>query len=151
MMAAMAERPARLPAKIRAARVGLAGLTALLSVNLWTGAPLLAIWVGSQVQGRSGTGLTMGAVGAVLGTLAVVVALLVFLLVRVEAAYKFLSGDTVQPRRQSPWMRSLRDERPELIVRRPASGFEKAMIAAVVLAVIAAEVWFFFFAGSSIG
>ena len=34
---------------------------ALASVNLFTGAPLFAIWVGSQVQGESG-GLTMTAV-----------------------------------------------------------------------------------------
>src|SRR5690349_2953743 len=56
MMAAVADHP-QLPARIRAMRLGLAGLTALLSVNLWTGAPLFAIWVGSRVQGRSGTGL----------------------------------------------------------------------------------------------
>jgi hypothetical protein len=150
MMAAVTE-PAELPSRIRTMRLGLAFLTALLSVNLWTGAPLFAIWVGSRVQGRSGTGLTMGAVGTVIGVLAILVAIIVFLLIRVEAAYKFLSGEPVQKHRTAPWMRSLRDERPELIVKRPASGFEKAMIATVVLAVLAFEAWFFFFAGSSIG
>lgn len=151
MMAAVVERTGDLPGRIKAARLGLALLTALLSVNLWTGAPLFAIWVGSQVQGRSGTGLTMGAVGAVIGVLAVCVTVLVFLLVRVEAAYKFLSGEQVQKHRTAPWMRSLRDERPELAEKRPMTGFEKALIATVVLAVLAFETWFFFFAGSSIG
>src|SRR5437764_13067412 len=114
----------RLPGGLRAARIGLAMLTAVISVNLWTGAPLFSIWVGSRVQGQAGTGLTMGAVGAVIGTLAVTVAFLVFLLVRVEAAYKVLSGETPQ-RRTAPWLRSLRDERPELRERRSLSGFEK--------------------------
>ena len=90
---------------IKLARVGLAALTAILSVNLWTGAPLFAIWVGSRVQG--GTGLTMSAVLVVLGVLAGLVALLVWALVRVEAAYKLLSGEPVQ-RRTSPWMRTRR-------------------------------------------
>jgi hypothetical protein len=145
----MAENPhTELSGGIKAARIGLAALTALLSVNLYTGAPLFAVWVGSRVQG--GTGLTMGAVGAVLGTLAVLVSLLVFLLVRVEGAYKVLSGETPQ-RRTAPWLRSLRAERPELAEKRPLTGFEKTLIATVVLGVIAFETWFFFFAGSSIG
>ena len=141
------QRPGLSPG-IRAARVGLAALTAVLSVNLWTGAPLFAIWVGSRVQ--NGTGLTMSAVGVVIGVLAGLVALLVFALVRVEAAYKVLSGEPTQ-RRTSPWLRSLRDERPELAERRKLGGFEKALVVAVVLGVGVFEVWFFFFAGSSIG
>lgn len=137
------------PGWYRPARLGLAVLTAFLTVNLYTGAPLLAIWVGSQVQG--GTGLTMSAVATVLGVLAVTVTLIVLALVRVESMYKFLSGEPVQQKRISPWMRSLRDERPELVERRPMTGFEKTLIGAVVLAALAFEVWFFFFAGSSIG
>jgi hypothetical protein len=137
-----------LPPGIKLARIGLAALTAILSVNLWTGAPLFAIWVGSRVQ--NGTGLTMSAVGVVIGVLAVTVTLLVLALVRVEAAYKLLSGEPVQ-RRTSPWMRSLRDERPELQVRRKLDGFEKTLVVVVVAAIAISEIWFFFFAGSSIG
>jgi hypothetical protein len=145
-----ADRPTpELPPSYRAARLGLAAATAVISVNLWTGAPLLAIWVGSRVQG--GTGLTMKAVFAVIAVLAVLVAGLVYLLVRVEAAYKFFSGEPVDRRRTAPWMRSLRDERPEFAVRRKLSGFEKMLIGMVVFAVGVFEVWFFFFAGSSIG
>ena len=142
-------RPQELPASYKLARIGLAAATALISVNLWTGAPLLAIWCGSQVQG--GTGLTMKAVGVVIGVLAVSVTILVWMLMRVEAMYKFFSGEPVQKKRTSPWMRSLRDERPELQEKRPLSGVEKAMIATVVIAIGAFEIWFFFFAGSSIG
>lgn len=147
-MATEAPRP-ELPLKIRVARYGLAVLTALLSINLWTGAPIFSIWVGSRVQG--GTGLTMTAVGVVIGVLAVSVALLVMALIRVEAAYKFLSGDQVDKRRTAPWMRSLRDERPELAEKRPLTAFEKTLVVTVVLGVVAFEAWFFFLAGSPIG
>jgi hypothetical protein len=140
---------ADLPASFRFARIGLAALTALLSVLLWTGAPLLSIWIGAQVQG--GTGLTMSAVGVVIGVLAATVTLIVLALVRVEAAYKFFSGEPVEKKRTSPWMRSLRDERPELAEKRPLTGFEKGLIVAVVAGALAFETWFFFFAGSSIG
>jgi hypothetical protein len=34
-------------------RVGLGSVTALLSVNIWTGGPLVALWVGSKAQGNS--------------------------------------------------------------------------------------------------
>ncbi len=135
-------------ASIRSARIGLAALTAILTVNLYTGAPLLAIWVGSRVQG--GTGLTMKAVGAVIGVLVVAIVVIVFLLLRVEAAYKVLTGQPTK-RETAPWLRSLRDERPELRERRPLDGFEKGLVLAVVLAIAFFEVWFFFFAGSSIG
>ena len=40
-------------------------LMALAAVNLFTGAPLFAVWVGSRVQGDSG-GLTMTAVFVVI-------------------------------------------------------------------------------------
>ena len=46
---------------MRAKRLGLLALMALAAVNLFTGAPLFAVWVGSRVQGEVG-GLSMGAV-----------------------------------------------------------------------------------------
>ena len=44
-----------------AKRLLLLALMSLAAVNLFTGAPLFAIWVGSRVQGDSG-GLSMTAV-----------------------------------------------------------------------------------------
>jgi hypothetical protein len=128
-------------------RIGLASLTAVLAVNLYTGAPLLAIWVGSRVQ--NGTQLTMSTVAVVVGVLVVTVALLVMALTRVEAAYRVLT-DQPTKRRTAPWMRSMRGEREEF-ERRPLSGPEKAIVGAVVLAVELFLVWFFFFSGSPIG
>ena len=129
-------------------RIFLAALTALLAVNLYTGAPLFAVWVGSRVQ--QGTGLTMTTVAVVIGTLVVCVALLVMGLQWTEAAYKRTTGE-VQKRRTASWMRSMRDERAEIAERRPMTGFEKVLVGCVVFAVIAFEAWFFLFAGSSIG
>jgi hypothetical protein len=128
-------------------RVVLAALTAILAVNLYTGAPLLAIWAGSRVQ--NGTQLTMSTVAVVVGVLVVTVALLVMALTRVEAAYRVLT-DQPTKRRVAPWMRSMRGEREEFD-RRPLSGPEKAIVGAVVLAVEIFLVWFFFFSGSPIG
>jgi hypothetical protein len=129
-------------------RILLAALTAILAVNLYTGAPLFAIWVGSRVQ--QGTQLTMGTVAVVIGVLVATVAFLVWALTRVEAAYKAVTGQQTQ-RRTPPWLRSMRGEREEETRRRPLTGYEKSLVIAVVGAVAAFEVWFFFFSGSPIG
>jgi len=50
----------------------MAGATAFLAINLWTGAPLVALWVGSKTVGRSV--LSMEAVFVVV----IVLALLLF-------------------------------------------------------------------------
>src|SRR5438309_10878799 len=62
-------------------RVFLLAAMIVATLNVWTGSPLLALWVGSKVQGESATTLKMTAVGAVVLALAV----LVFLLVRAIA------------------------------------------------------------------
>jgi hypothetical protein len=36
-------------------RVGLVTLIAIAALNIWTGAPLLVLWVGSKVQGGGPT------------------------------------------------------------------------------------------------
>jgi hypothetical protein len=129
-------------------RVVLAALTAFLAVNLYTGAPLLAIWVGSRVQ--QGTQLTMGTVAVVIGVLIASVAILVVLLTRVEAMYKTVTGQATE-RRVAPWMRSMRGERDDQHRKRPLTGYEKSIVIAVVGAMAAFEIWFFFFSGSPIG
>ena len=40
------------PAFMTLKRVALAGTTAFITVNFWTGAPLLALWIGSRAVGR---------------------------------------------------------------------------------------------------
>ena len=131
-----------------AKRLGLLALMALAALNLFTGAPLVAIWVGSQVQGDAG-GLTMTAVLTVIVVLAVLSWLLVAALGRLGVAHDALVG-RVTDRRRSPWMRPFNEGGGQ----RDASSLralDKVLVAVVVVAGLAFEIWFLFFAGSSIG
>jgi hypothetical protein len=126
----------------RAKRVALAGASGLVAVNIWTGAPLLALWVGSRFVGDSR--LSMAAVGIVVVVLAAAVIALVAALGRLSAAYDRISGAPPAPRRTSPWLRSLRSERAEQRV----GAIERVIVVSVLVAAIAFNVWFFFGAGS---
>ena len=68
---ATAKGPHERPRHLAVKRAALAAATAFLAINLWTGAPLLALWVGSQVVGK--TVLSMRAVFVVVAVLAVLV------------------------------------------------------------------------------
>jgi hypothetical protein len=135
-------------------RTGLAAGTALVSINMWTGAPLLAIWVGSRFEGwvggsGTGVGTSMRAVFVLIAALAVLELALLATLTRLSAGYDELTGRPLAARRTSPWLRSMRGEREELARKRAGiSGVERVVVASVVGAVLAFEIWFFFFAGS---
>jgi len=130
-------------------RIALAAATMLVSINIWTGFPLLAVWVGSQTSGESR--LSMGAVFTVVTVLAVSVTAGVLVLSWLSAKYDELTGRPREQRRTSPWMRSMRGEREEHAKQRQGiSGIERIVALTVVAAVGAFEVWFFFFAGSSL-
>lgn len=135
-------------AKLR--RLALVIGTALVSINIWTGAPLLAVWVGSKIQAAQ-NGLSMSALLAVIVVLAVTVLLLATLLAWLNARYDQLSGRPAAARETSPWLRSMRGERRTDVRRRHGiSAVERVVVISVVAAVLAFEVWFFFFAGSSL-
>ena len=130
-------------------RVLLISASALAAINIWTGAPLLAVWVGSQAA--AGSRLSMGAVGIVVVVLAASCIALAMALTWLSARYDELTGRPAAARRTSPWLRSLRGEREETSRRRHGiSPVERVVVSAVVLGVLAFEVWFFFFAGSSL-
>jgi hypothetical protein len=134
----------------RLERIGLVAASALISINIWTGAPLLAVWVGSKLQAAQDR-LSMEALFAVVVVLAGSVLGLAWLLAWVNGRYDQLSGHEPGARESSPWLRSLSGEREEDVRRKHGiSGIERVVIGAVVLAVLAFEVWFFFFAGSSL-
>ncbi len=128
-------------------RIALVSASALAAINVWTGAPLLALWVGSQAAPPSG--LSMGAIGVVVVVLAAACFALVAALTWLSSRYDELTDRPVAARRTSPWLRSMRGEREE-IARAQAgiSAVERAVVVTVVVAVLALEVWFFFFAGS---
>lgn len=130
--------------------MGLVIATALVSINVWTGCPLLALWVGSRVQG-SFTSPKMEAVAVVVVVLAALMVGAAWALAWLTAKYDSLTGRPPAARQASPWLRSMRGER-EADVRREhgISATERVVLVSVVAAVLAFEVWFFFFAGSSL-
>jgi hypothetical protein len=139
---------ARTPAG-RLKRIGLICLMAITTINVWTGSPLLAVWVGSRVQGSGSA--SMGGFAAVGLTLVVVSLALVRVLARLEAVYDRITGSQRTVRRHVPWLRSMRGERPhEDRQARQLSPLDVVLIVTVVVAVVAFEIWFFFFSGSPI-
>jgi hypothetical protein len=138
-------------------RVLLACTSAVASVNIWTGAPLLALWVGSRFEGwvnpRSpGNGVTMRAVFVVVVVLAALELVLMMVIGRVTEAYDDLTGRPPEVRRTSPWLRSMRGEREEFARRRAGiSPIERLLVLSVIAASLVFDYWFFFLAGSSLG
>ncbi|HET9120498.1 MAG TPA: hypothetical protein VFN72_08180 [Solirubrobacterales bacterium] len=131
-------------------KTGLVAASALCSINMWTGAPLLAVWVGSKVQGNLNN-LSMAAIFSVVVVLGAAVFLLAWAVSWINAKYDEVTGRRQGARHTSPWLRSMRDER-EADTRQKyrISPVERVLVISVVLAVLAFEVWFFFFAGSSL-
>ena len=130
-------------------RVALVSASALAAINIWTGAPLFAVWVGSRAA--AGSRLSMGAVAVVVIVLAASCIALAMALTWLSARYDELTGRPPAARRTSPWLRSMRGEREEEARRRHGvSAIERMVVIVVVLGVLAFEVWFFFFAGSSL-
>jgi hypothetical protein len=143
------ESPVAAPRYLAVKRIGLASATTLVSVNVWTGAPLLAIWAGSQLP--SGTTLSMGAVVAVVLVLVGLEMLLLRALTWMSARDDQLVGRPAPGRRTYPWNASLRAEREQVVQQRQGvNSTERIMILSVVSGAIAFEAWFFFLAGSSL-
>ncbi len=141
---------AEVSSKHRLKRLVLVIASALTSINIWTGAPLLAVWVGSQVQAAQDR-LSMTALLAVVVTLAVTVFALAWVLAWLNGRYDELTGRGPAAHQTSPWLRSMRGERETDIRRKHGiSAVERVVVISVVAAALAFEVWFFFFAGSSL-
>jgi predicted secreted protein len=135
----------------RLKRFGLAALMALLALNVWTGSPLLALWIGSRIQGED-TQPSMGAFAAVVVCLVLFSFLLYQALKRVSYAYQEATGTLPTVRSHAPWLRSMRGERPDYPGNTARiSGAERIVVVTVIIAAVAFEIWFFFFSGSSIG
>jgi hypothetical protein len=131
-------------------KIGLVTASALCSINIWTGAPLFAVWVGSKVQGNLNN-LSMAALFSVIAVLAALVFLLALALTWLNARYDDLSGRPPAARQTSPWLRSMRDEREHDVRQKYGiSAVERMVVISAVAGVLAFEVWFFFFAGSSL-
>ena len=133
----------------RLKRVALVAAMGVVTLNIWTGAPLLGLWVGSQVAPDSG--ISMLAVLVVVLVIGAAVWLLMQLLGYLQLAHTRASGREVT-RRQTTWLRPMSGARTrgKGAVAPPLTAVDYVVVGVVVLAVAAFEVWFFFFAGSSI-
>jgi hypothetical protein len=130
-------------------RVVLLSLIGLASLNLWTGGPLLALWVGSRTQGSGPP--TMTGLFVVTVVLLVVSLALVRVIAALQVAYNKRSGQAPSVRAHTPWLRSMRGERPVYPGESPRlTAPERMLVLVVIVAVVAFEVWFFFFSGSPI-
>jgi hypothetical protein len=127
----------------------LAGM-AVATLNVWTGAPLLGLWVGSRLVGDAQ--ISMPAVAAVALTILATCLVLVRLLGVLSARYDRLSGRRATTRQHVPWLRSMRGERPHELGTETGtlSALDYVLVAGVIVACAAFEVWFFFFSGSSL-
>jgi hypothetical protein len=134
--------------KVRLERVALVAGMGIASVSIWTAAPLLGLWVGSQVAPSSG--ISMPAVAAIVATIGVACWLLVRALGWMGVTYDRLTGRTATVRRHTPWLRSMRGERehgqPGTEAR--LTPAEYVLVGTVLVAYLAFEVWFFFFSSS---
>ena len=127
----------------------MAAATAFVSINIWLGAPLVALWVGSQVSDQKV--LSIKAVAAVVIVLAVLVFALAVALTWLNNTYDELIG---RPRieRRPPWMRSMRAESEGHISSRVGiTALERIVMVTVYAAVTALIVWLIFFAPGRTG
>ena len=137
------------PRHLNLKRLGIVIATAMAVINAWTGAPLLAVWVGSQVQAERL--VSMRGVITVVVVLAGLEFLLGWALTWLSAKYDKLTGRPLTAGQTSPWHRTKRGDRVEDIRSRfGMSAPEKVVAACVVAGALAFEIWFFFFAGSSL-
>jgi hypothetical protein len=134
------------PRLVTLKRAAMAGATAFVTVNIWTGAPVVALWVGSQVVGRKA--LSMAAVGVVVAVLAVLEGVLALALTWLNSVYDQLIG---RPRveRRDTWLRSMRAESEGHVSQRVGiTMLERIVMVNVYIAVIGLIVWWVLFAGA---
>jgi hypothetical protein len=137
------------PRTLRLRRVALLGAMTIVTLNVWTGGPLLALWIGSRVQGSGPPSMLAVVVAAV--ALGVISFVLVRALAWIDAVYGRLGGRASNVRRHVPWLRSMRGERPHVQTRvSELSAIEIVLVSMVVIVVVLFEIWFFFYSGSPI-
>jgi hypothetical protein len=139
--------PTGLGARLK--RAGLLALMAIVGLNIWTGSPLMALWLGSRVVGDDR--ISMGAVAVVVIAMVTFSVLLIRLLAALSQRYERLTVRPPARRQPAPWMRSMRAERvTRESARAQVTALDVVLVGVVLLAIGAFEVWFFFFSGAPI-
>ena len=130
--------------------IGLNAAMGLAAINIWTGAPLLALWVGSRIVETSSS-VTMLSVFVIAVVLFAASLGLIYLLNVASLAHDRLTGRPQTVRRHVPCLRSMRAERVNWERDRTEITFvERLLVIMVVLAFLAFEAWFFFASPSPI-
>ena len=134
---------------VRLQRVGIVAAMGVVTLNLWTGAPLLGLWAGSRVAPDSG--ISMLAVLVVAVVIGVTAWALLQVLGRLQLAYARLRGRPVG-RRQTTWLKPMSGQRTRGAGGQapPLTATDYVVVGVVILAIAAFEIWFFFYAGSPI-
>ena len=143
------QRPgSRLASRLK--RALLIAAMAAASMNMFTGGPLLALWIGSRLQGASQQP-TMGPVFVVAAAFGGFSYGLLRMLRWLGTRYDALAGRPPTIRKHMPWLRSMRGERPrEAGDDYSLSALEIVLCVMVFIALAAFEYWFFFLSTSSI-
>jgi hypothetical protein len=137
-----------LPERLK--RAGVLAAMGAAAVNVWTGSPLAALWIGSRVQGSSQSP-TMAPVFVVAACIAVFSYGLLRVLRWLGGWYDRLTGRRAAVREHVPWLRSLRGERPhEAGPEYSLSALDIVMCVSVIVLIALFEYWFFFLSTSSI-
>src|SRR5262245_22320145 len=122
-----------------AKRIALAAATAFIAVNIWTGVPLLALWIGSHAVGQ--TTLSMTAVMIGIGVLIAMDLTMGALLLRLNRAYRRLVG-APEGQDRAAWLRSLSGEGEEEVEDRVGvTLIERIVLICVYAAMGAFAVW----------
>lgn len=131
-------------------RIALAAASMLVSINVCTGFPLLALWVGS-LAANGNVFSWIGIITAIV-SMAVLAALGVVSLSRLSARYNKVTGRPPPTRQPRPWQLSMSTARaaPER-ARRATNPVEVIVVLTVVVAFEALVIWFVFFAGPPVG
>jgi len=135
--------------KVRLKRVALVAAMAVVTLNIWTGAPLLGLWAGSRVAPDSG--ISMFAFFVVAVVIGVTAWVLLRLLAKLQLTHAQVTGRPLA-RRQTTWLKPMSGARSrgQGGEAPPMTAADYVVVTMVVLAVVAFEIWFFFYAGSSL-
>jgi hypothetical protein len=140
-MAGAEPQPSRGAARaLLAKRLLLVAGTAFLAMNIWTGAPLLSLWVGSQFVGEHR--LSMGAIGIVVITLAVLELAMALGIAWLDNTYKRITGFPLRENRLT-WLRSMNIEGETVGEGVRTSALERIVMINVYIAVIILVAYFF--------
>ena len=118
-------------------------LMAVGSLVLWIGIPVGWLFLASRMVDTSQP--TLGPYVLLIFGIPITMFLFGKLLFTLDRAFERVTGRASETEFRSPWLRSMRGERT---TKRRLSILEGVMIVSVGLAMFAAAVWFFLFAGS---